>query len=127
VRSFAAQLPLRIVGRVTDSRLATWTTWVGVLLAVTYIVAAIGGWIGDVTDGDGSDLAFWLLMLLGGAVLVLASLNAHLSPVLTLVLAIVGAFLGAVVLFWTIVVPLLAIVFAVLSMLRLRTPAPEPG
>ena len=46
--------------------LPTWTRWLGLVLGIGYLAAGIGGWIGDVTDGDNGDLAFWLLFLVGG-------------------------------------------------------------
>jgi hypothetical protein len=109
---------------VSGERLSTWTRWLGVVLGVGYLAAGIGGWIGDVTDGDGSDLAFWLLFLCGGGVLVLVALFAGLPRAGALVLAIVGALAGAIALVWSIVVPLLAIAFVVLLVLRFRAETP---
>ncbi len=108
----------------TGERLATWTRWLGVVLGVGYLVAGIGGWIGDVTDGDGSDLAFWLVFLCGGGILVLASLFAPLPRGVALALGIIGALAGAVAVFWSVFVPLLAIAFVVLLVLRFRR---QPG
>ena len=106
----------------TDQRLSAWTRWLGLLLGIGYLVAAIGGWIGDVTDGDGSDLAFWLVFLgVGGTLVLVGLLASGLPRLLALVLAIVGALAGALALVWTIVVPLLAIAFAILLVLRYRS------
>jgi hypothetical protein len=44
------------------------------ILGVGYVAAGVIGWIVDITDGDGKDLFFWLLLLVGGGVLILAGL-----------------------------------------------------
>jgi hypothetical protein len=98
-----------------------WTRWLGLLLGVGYLAAGIGGWIGDVTDGDNGDLVFWLLFLVGGgALLLLGLLATGLPPRATLALQIVGALAGALALLWSILVPILAIVFVVLTVLQAR-------
>ena len=58
--------------------LPTWTRWLGLVLGIGYLAAGIGGWIGDVTDGDNGDLAFWLLFLVGGGALLLGLLATGL-------------------------------------------------
>jgi len=99
--------------------------WVGVVLGVGYLVAGIGGWIADATDGDGSDLVVWLLLLVGGGILVLASLYARtLPPAAGLALGVVGALAGALAIFWSIVGPLLALAFCVLLVRRFRRGGP---
>ena len=50
---------------------STSTAVLGAILGLGYLAAGVAGWIGDATDGDGSDLFFWLLLLLGGGILVL--------------------------------------------------------
>ena len=59
------------MGRV-NATLAAY--WLALLLGVAYAAGGILGWIADVTEGDGSDLAFWLVLLLGGALLIFAGL-----------------------------------------------------
>lgn len=90
-------------------------------LALGYAVAGIVGWIADVTDGDGSDLAFWLIFLLGGAVVLLAGLFlvARWSSA-SVGLVSVGAMAGAVALFWSVIAPVLAIVLIVLAVVAMR-------
>lgn len=101
--------------------LSTWTRRLGLLLGIGYLAGGIGGWIGDVTDGDGGELAFWLIFLVGGGVLLLASLLVDSLPRgVALVLGIVGALAGALALFWTIVVPLLASALVVMLVTRFR-------
>jgi hypothetical protein len=99
-----------------------WTRWLGLLLGVGYLAAGIGGWIGDVTDGDNGDLVVWLLLLVGGgALLLLGLLATGLPRGAALALQIVGALAGALALLWSILVPILAIVFVVLTVLQARS------
>ena len=93
----------------------------GVVLGVGYIAAGIIGWIAGATDGGGSDLLFWLLLLVGGGALVLVALFVLTSPpVLSIALAAIGALAGSLALFWSIVVPVLALVFIALLVLAQR-------
>ena len=102
----------------------TLTLWLGLLLGVGYVVAGIVGWIADVDDGDGSDLAFWLVFLCGGGLILLAGLLRVTSPAwLSVALVAIGAVAGALALVWTVIVPILALVLIVLVVLRARTPA----
>jgi hypothetical protein len=92
------------------------------VLAIGYTAAGIVGWLADVTDGDGSDLAFWLIFLLGGAVLLLAGL--YLVPrwsTASVGLVSLGALAGAIALFWSVIVPLLAILLIVLAVMARRS------
>jgi hypothetical protein len=94
---------------------------VGVVLAVGYIAAGVIGWIADVTDGDGSDLAFWLLLLMGGGLLILLGLFKFTSPpLLAIALVAVGAIAGSLAVFWSVIAPILALVLIVLMIVRLR-------
>ena len=106
-------------------RMAMWTKGLGLLLGIGYLFAGLVGWIVDVADGDRGDLAFWLVLLIGGGAALLAGLfYPRLPRGVGLVLAIVGALAGALALLWSILVPLVAIVFVVLLVLRERsTPA----
>ena len=107
-----------------SDRLAPATTWLGALLGVGYIAAGIGGWIGDVTGGDGSELFFWVVLLCGGGVLVLAGLFwSRLTRGVALIFGIAGAAVGTLPLVWSIVVPLVALAFIVLLVLRHRSGA----
>jgi hypothetical protein len=102
-------------------RAAAWTTGIGLLLGVGYLFAGLVGWIVDVADGDRGDLAFWLVLLVGGGAALLAGLfYSGLPRGVALVLAVVGALAGALALLWSILVPLLAIVFVILLVLRER-------
>jgi hypothetical protein len=85
--------------------------WLALLLGVAYAAGGVVGWIANVTDGDGSDLAFWLVFLLGGAALILAGLfGSRRWSWISALLISVGAAAGALALFWTIIVPIFALV-----------------
>jgi peptidoglycan/LPS O-acetylase OafA/YrhL len=80
-------------------RVAMAAYLIALVLAVGYAAAGIVGWIADVTDGDGSDLAFWLLLLLGGAALILFGLfGVARWSWASVVLVSVGAIAGALAL-----------------------------
>ena len=80
----------------TADRVAAWTTGIGLLLGVGYLFAGLVGWIVDVADGDQGDLAFWLVLLVGGGAALLVSLfYSGLPRGVALVLAIVGALAGS--------------------------------
>jgi len=105
-------------------RIATATKVLAVVLGVGYIAAGVVGAAFGVTDGDGSDLAFWLVLLVGGGALVLiGSFVLGSRPVLSAVLTSVGALAGAVALFWSVIVPVLALALVVLSVFRARRAA----
>lgn len=110
------------------SRLVAAAYPLALVLALGYAAAGIGGWLGDVTDGDGSDLAYWLVFLLGGATLLLAGLYlvGRWSPA-SVALVSVGALAGALALVWTVLVPLLAVVLIVLAVLANRDRAAGAG
>lgn len=94
---------------------------VGVLLAAVYITVGVIGWIADVGDGDNGDLAVWLLLLVGGGALLLIAL--FVLPrwsTFSLLLAAVGALAGALALWWTIALPLIAVGFIVLAIAATR-------
>jgi hypothetical protein len=91
--------------------LTTTALALGVLLGVGYIAAGLIGWAADASD-DNSDLAAWLLLLVGGGAILLAGLFAVTRwSTASLALGTIGALAGALALFWTVIVPLLALVF----------------
>lgn len=107
------------------SRLGTGILVLGGLLAAAYLLGAIlGGFLIDwEDDGGDNDRWFWILFLLAGALLLVAGLYlANRSRSLAAGLVSLGALLGAVATFWTIVVPLAAAVLIVLSVLWARQP-----
>ncbi|HKF14686.1 MAG TPA: hypothetical protein VKB13_05595 [Gaiellaceae bacterium] len=103
---------------------ATAAYVLALVLAVGYAAAGIIGWIADVTDGDGSDLFFWLLFLLAGAALILIGLfRVPRWSWTSVILISAGALAGALPLVWSIVAPILAVVLIVLAVLVARRPA----
>jgi hypothetical protein len=97
-------------------RTETTAAVLALVLAAGYALSAVVGAIADVTDGDGSDLVFWLVFLLGGAALLVAGLYAVRRWSWPSVLLVsVGALAGALVLVWSLFVPLLALVLIALA------------
>lgn len=77
--------------------------------------------LADATDGDGSDLLFWLLLLLGGGAIVLAGvavLRTH--PWGAVAAFAIGGVAGSLALFWSVIAPLLAIVLLILGVIHAR-------
>jgi len=111
---------MRMSGRSSD-RISMATQVLAAILGVGYIAAGVVGAALEVTDGDRSDLAFWLALLVGGGALVLiGSFVLGSRPVLSAVLTSVGALAGAVAVFWSVIVPVLALALVVLSIARAR-------
>lgn len=107
-------------GRSSD-RISIATQVLAAVLGVGYIAAGVVGAALGVTDSDGSDLAFWLALLVGGGTLVLIGSFALVArPVLGAALTAVGAVAGALALFWSVLVPVLALALIVLAVIRAR-------
>ena len=107
------------------SRIATTILVLGGLLAAAYLLGGIlGGLLIDWEDGGGdNDRWFWILFLLAGGLLVVVGLIvANRSRWLAAALLSLGALVGAVVTFWTIVIPIAAAGLIVLSVLWARRP-----
>ena len=105
---------VRTSGRSSD-RIANAIKVLAAVLGVGYIAAGVVGAAVDATGGDGSDLAFWLAFLVGGGGLVLiGAFGLGSRPLLSAVLTSVGALAGAVAVFWSVIVPVLALVLVVL-------------
>lgn len=101
--------------------ITTAAYWLAIVLGVAYAAGGIIGWVVDVTDGDGSDLAFWLLFLLGGALLIFAGLFlTRRWSWRSVVLISTGAAAGALVLVWSILAPLLALALIALTISAAR-------
>ena len=103
-------------------------------------VRALGGTIGSVLLAlgvaelvthldDPLSLFFWLPALWGGGALFLVGVfGSSMRPRLSLVLMIVGAFLGLLATAWTLVLPVLVFAFFVLVIVQAgrRSPTPAP-
>ncbi len=100
---------------------ATATTALGVLMGIGLAAAGSAGWLADVTDGDGSDMFFWLLLLVGGGAIVLAGVaTLRTRPWGSVAAFAVGGIAGSLALFWSVVAPVLAITLLVLGVVHAR-------
>jgi hypothetical protein len=107
------------------SRVGTAVLVLGGLLALAYILGAIlGGLLFDwEDDGGDNDRWFWIVFLLVGAFLLIAGLVIGArSRWLAAALVSLGAVIGAVVTFWSIVIPIAAIALIILNVLWARRP-----
>jgi hypothetical protein len=102
----------------------------GYITAAAYVVGgALGAWWpGHWDDAPASDQVIWGVLLVGGGILVLIGVRLiERSPRWGAILVSVGAVAGALVLFWTLVVPLAAGALAVLSVVYGRRLAELPS
>ena len=73
-------------------------------------------------------LFFWLPALWGGGALILVGVfRATARPWLSVVLVIVGAFLGLLATAWTVLMPVLILTLVVLTIVRTSRQAPAPA
>lgn len=100
----------------SQNPLSRWTLWLALLLALGLFVAAVLGLALGVTE-ETSDTIFWVLFLGAGTLLILAGISAFArsSPWLGLILITLGAIAGSVALFWSVIVPIAAILLIVLA------------
>ncbi len=103
-----------------------WVLMLGVFLALAYLGMGIG--IGFFTEDWSStgERILWLVLTLGGAAALAAGLwLARTTPSRTgaAVLIGLGAVMGAVAMFWSVLAPLLAIALVVLTTMWAREPA----
>ena len=101
----------------------TWIFRLGTFLGIAYLlVGVIGGfWPGHWDGSSTSDQVLWLVLLLvGGALLLLGLRSFQRSPWAGVALISLGALAGALVIFWTVLAPVLAIALIVLSVLYAR-------
>jgi hypothetical protein len=90
----------------------------GVLAGTAYLLAGVLGafWASHWTDASGSDQAAWVLLLAGGGALLFIGLRLfRRSPWIGATLVSLGALAGALALFWTLAVPIVAVALIVLS------------
>jgi hypothetical protein len=95
----------------------------GTLTGIAYLVIGVVGglWSSHWEDASASDQIIWVALLLGGGVLLLAGIRiSKRSPWPAAALISVGAILGALPIFWTLVALLVAITLVVLSVLYAR-------
>lgn len=106
----------------TGNSLASATKFLVIALSVLYLVAAIGGLV--LLDFESTrDTVLWLGFLSAGAVLmVLGQLGAP-AGARSAAMVSVGALLGGLPLFWTIVVPIAVAAVIACSIALARRPA----
>ncbi len=109
------------------TRLWTAVLVLGLLLAAAFTLFAVLGAVLIDFEDDGGDRGFWIGFLLAGAAFLAAGVwIARRSPWVAVALLAVGAILGALVTFWTVIVPLAALALVVLAILWARSPTAGP-
>lgn len=100
------------------------------LLAITYLIAGVVGAAarGHWDEASATDEILWYVFSFAGALLLVVGLRAlDGSPWIGAIVASVGAAVGALPVFWTIVVPMLAILFVVLVVVYARRISAHPA
>jgi hypothetical protein len=98
----------------------------GTLTGIAYLVIAVVGgfWSSHWEDASASDQIIWIVLLIGGGLLLLAGVRiSKRSPRPAAALISVGAILGALPIFWTVLALLVAIALVVLSIMYARRAA----
>jgi len=105
----------------------------GTFVAAAYVVVGIIGGLASShwTEASTSDQVIWVVLLVGGGILVFLGLRmSRRSPWLGATLISVGAVAGALPIFWTILALVVAVALVVLSIMYARRAAgasPAPG
>jgi len=105
----------------------------GTFVAAAYVIIGISGGLlaSHWEEASTGDRVIWTVLLVGGGLLLFLGLRmSRRSPWLGAALISVGAVLGALPIFWTIVALVLAIALVVLSIMYARRAAgasPAPG
>lgn len=96
-------------------RRRSWQWWFAIAMGLLLVAAGIGETVRLTRSGDGG-LWFWFPTLVGGGLLILVgTLIGAKRPVPGLVMLLVGCVAGILPTMWTLVVPVLLIVLAVVS------------
>ena len=104
-------------------RITTAIVVIGGVLGVAYVAAGIVGGIAiDWDDSAGAARVLWIALLAGGGVLLLAGLWVLRTASAWLAAGLVsaGALAGAIAVYWSLLVPVGAMVLVVLSIVRAR-------
>jgi hypothetical protein len=110
--------------------LRTSLFWLGYLTSAAYLFAGIAGgiWPGHWDDTGAADQILWVVLLVGGALLLLAGLRLiERSPWPGAALVSIGAVAGALVIFWTFVVLIAAVALVVLAVVYARRLSRAPS
>ena len=103
--------------------LASATRFLVLALSVLYLVGAVGGLV--LLDFDSTrDIVLWIAFLVVGAVLMLVGQLALPRGARSALLVSLGAALGGLPLFWTLLVPVAVAVIVACSVALARRPAP---
>ncbi|HEX4747365.1 MAG TPA: hypothetical protein VFU99_10850 [Gaiellaceae bacterium] len=103
--------------------LASATKFLVLTLSALYLLGAVGGVV--LLDFDTTrDIVFWVLLLVLGATLMLVGQVGLRPGVLSAALVSVGAALGGLPLFWTLLVPIAVAAVIACSIALARRPAP---
>lgn len=97
--------------------------WLAAVTGVLYLVVGVAGgiWPGHWDDTGAADQIVWVVLGVAGGALVLAGWRLlDRSPKLAATLICVGAVVGALPIFWTVVAPALALALVVLSVVYAR-------
>jgi hypothetical protein len=97
--------------------------WLGGLTGVAFIVIGIAGgiWPGHWDDAAASDQIMWVVLGVGGGLALLAGLRLlPRSPWTGAALVSLGAIVGALPIFWSVLPLLLAVALIVLSVVYAR-------
>ncbi|HEX5027762.1 MAG TPA: hypothetical protein VFV56_03020 [Gaiellaceae bacterium] len=109
----------------TGEGLAGTTRFLVLALSALYALAAIAG-IGLVDFGSTRDRALFTLLLLVGAVLLVAGQLLMAPGTVSAVVVCVGAVIGGLPLFWTLLVPV-AVAVVIASTIKLTRQGPSPA
>jgi len=103
--------------------LASATRFLVVAMSVLYLIAAVGGPV--LVDYDSTrDVVFWVALLVTGAVLMLVGQLALPPGRRSALLVSLGAALGGLPLFWTLLVPIAVAAVVACSIALARRAAP---
>ncbi len=102
--------------------LASATRFLVLALSVLYVVAALGALFIDFDSTR--DVAFWISLLVAGAALMLVGQLAVPPGARSALMVSVGAALGGLPLFWTLVVPVAVAAVVACSIALARRTAP---
>ena len=97
--------------------------WLGTITGIAYLlIGALGAWWpGHWDDAAASDQVLWGVLLVGGGAALLAGLRIiERLPRWGAILVAVGAVAGALVIFWTVIVIVVALTVAVLAVVYAR-------
>jgi hypothetical protein len=111
---------------VRDERLGRALFWLGLFVGVAYVIVGIAGgiWPGHWDAAPASDQIAWVVLGVGGGILVLGGLRLlPRSPMAGATLISVGAILGALPIFWALLPLLLALALIVLTVVYARRAA----